>query len=63
MDEIGDLPLSMQAKLLKVLQEEKLTRVGSTKPIKINVRIISATNKDLYKMVIMALLDRIFIIA
>jgi DNA-binding NtrC family response regulator len=46
-DEVGDMPLSMQAKLLRVVQERELIRVGGSKPIKIDVRIISATNKDL----------------
>jgi PAS domain S-box-containing protein len=51
LDEIGDMPLFMQAKLLRVLQERKLKRVGGEKFIDINARIISATNKDLAKMV------------
>lgn len=46
-DEVGDMPLSMQAKLLRVVQERELIRVGGSKAIKIDVRIISATNKDL----------------
>lgn len=51
LDEIGELPLSMQVKLLRVLQEQEIERVGGTKPIKINVRIIAATNADLDKLV------------
>lgn len=51
LDEIADLPLNMQAKLLRVLQEKEVRRVGGEKTIKINPRIISATNKDLEKMV------------
>ncbi|RPI01867.1 MAG: sigma-54-dependent Fis family transcriptional regulator [Calditrichaeota bacterium] len=47
LDEIGDMALETQAKLLRVLQENEFTPVGSTKPIKFDVRIISATNKDL----------------
>ena len=47
LDEIGDLSLSMQVKLLRVLQEREIVRVGSLKPIPINVRIIAATNVDL----------------
>lgn len=49
LDEIGDLPLAMQAKLLRVLQEGEVERLGSEKPVSINVRIIAATNKDLEK--------------
>ena len=51
LDEIGELPLLMQAKLLRVLQEQELLRVGGTAPIKINVRVISATNRDLKQMI------------
>ncbi|WP_066070907.1 sigma-54 dependent transcriptional regulator PrdR [Alkalithermobacter thermoalcaliphilus] len=51
LDEIADLPMYMQAKLLRVLQEGEVRKVGSEKTIKINVRVISATNKDLKKMV------------
>lgn len=51
LDEIGDMPMYMQAKLLRVLQERELMRVGGEKKIKIDVRVISATNKDLKKMV------------
>jgi DNA-binding NtrC family response regulator len=49
LDEIGDMSLSAQAKVLRALQENKITRVGGEKDIKINVRIIAATNKDLRK--------------
>lgn len=51
LDEIADLPLSMQAKLLRVLQEKEIRRVGGDTIIKINPRIISATNKDLAQLV------------
>lgn len=51
LDEIGDLPLHMQVKLLRVLQEKEIFRVGGLSPIKIDVRIIAATNKDLWAMV------------
>ena len=50
LDEIGELPFQVQAKLLRVLQEHKITRVGSVKPITVDVRIISATNRDLISM-------------
>lgn len=52
LDEIGDLSLPMQVKLLRILQEREIIRVGSLKPISINVRIIAATNVDLEKAVI-----------
>lgn len=47
LDEIGDMSLSAQAKVLRALQENKISRVGSDKDIKVNVRVIAATNKDL----------------
>ena len=49
LDEIGDMSLSAQAKVLRALQENKISRVGSDKDIKVNVRVIAATNKDLAK--------------
>lgn len=51
LDEIGELPLEMQAKLLRAIQDGEFYRVGGTSPVKTNVRIISATNKDLEKLV------------
>jgi len=51
LDEIGDLPLSTQVKLLRVLEEQVIERVGDNRPIHINVRIISATNRDLPHLV------------
>jgi two-component system NtrC family response regulator len=47
LDEIGEMPLALQAKLLRVLQEREITRVGGSRPIKIDVRIISATNANI----------------
>ena len=49
LDEIGDMSLSAQAKVLRALQENKIARVGGDKEIKVNVRVIAATNKDLQK--------------
>lgn len=49
LDEIGDMSLSAQAKVLRALQENKISRVGSEKDIKVNVRVIAATNKNLKK--------------
>jgi transcriptional regulator with PAS, ATPase and Fis domain len=51
LDEIGDMPFNLQAKILRVLEDGEITRVGSEKPIKVNIRILAATNKDLEKMV------------
>lgn len=49
LDEIGDMSLAAQTKVLRALQESEITRVGSDKPIKVNVRVLAATNKDLAK--------------
>ena len=51
LDEIGDMSLSAQAKVLRALQENQITRVGGDKSIKVNVRVIAATNKNLKKMI------------
>ena len=51
LDEIGDMSLTMQAKLLRVLQEKEFERVGGTKTIKVNIRVIAATNRDLESMI------------
>lgn len=51
LDEIGDMPPAIQAKLLRVLEEETVTRLGGNKPIPVDVRVIAATNRDLWDMV------------
>jgi len=50
LDEIGDMPLELQSKLLRVIQHKELTRVGGTRPIKLDVRIIATTNANLMEM-------------
>lgn len=51
LDEVGDMPMSTQIKLLRVLEENQIQRVGDNKPIKVNVRLVSATNRPLETMV------------
>ena len=51
LDEIGEISLEVQVKLLRVLQEQEFERLGSTRSIRVNVRVVTATNRDLWRMV------------
>ena len=50
-DRIGDMPMDLQVKLLRAIQNKEITRVGGTKPIKLDIRIIAATNSDLKRKI------------
>jgi transcriptional regulator with PAS, ATPase and Fis domain len=49
LDEIGEMPINLQTKLLRVLQTKEITRIGGSKPIKLNIRVITSTNKNLHE--------------
>ena len=51
LDEVGDMPLTLQVKLLRVIQEKCVDRIGATKPVPLNVRLVAATNQNLEKMI------------
>ena len=51
LDEIGEMPLTMQAKLLRVLEDHQITRLGSVKPIRLDIRLLTATNRDLKELI------------
>ena len=63
LDEIGELSANTQAKLLRVLQEKEIVKVGGTKPIPINVRVIAATHVNLEKAILEGEFEKIYIIA
>ena len=60
LDEIGDMPPGLQAKLLRVLQDHEFTRVGGTRLVRVNIRVIAATSKDLKQAVKTGCSEKIF---
>ena len=63
LDEVGDMSLKTQAKVLRALDEQRFTPVGATQPISVDVRVIAATNKDLEDEIAKGIFARIFSIA
>ena len=63
LDEVGDMPMSTQIKLLRVLEENQITRVGDNKSIKVNVRLLSATNRPLEDMVAQGRIPQRFVLS
>ena len=63
LDEIGELDIALQAKILRALQEKQIRRVGGTKEINVDVRVVAATNRDLLKMTQDGDFAKIYIIA
>ena len=63
LDEIGDIPYSLQGKLLRALQDREIMRIGGVKPTPIDVRIVAATNRNLEEMVLKESFATISIIA
>lgn len=63
LDEISEMDINLQAKLLRAIQEKEIDRIGSNKPVKVDIRLIAATNRDLEKKSKPARSDRIYISA
>ena len=60
LDEISEMDIRLQAKLLRAIQEKEIDRIGGTKPIKVDVRIIATSNRDLQNEVSLGNLERIY---